>query len=86
MSAQTYEELQALVEFQRNERADFVEALEQEREYSARLARNCDEMAERLNRLEDHLRTLADYAGSVGHEELDTPPKDPFPVRKERKA
>lgn len=88
-------EVAALLRFNADLVVDYATALKDEREYSARLAKNCDEMAGRLSRLEDHLRygivrevmgKLADYAGSVDHEELDNPPRDPFPEREPEPA
>ena len=70
------------------ERADLIDELNRERQRADSLTWCCDEMAARLSRLEDHLRRgalfdvldkLADYAGSVGHEEVGDPVSDPFP-------
>ena len=81
-------EVAALLRFNCDLVVDYATALTEEREYSARLGKDCEEMSARLFRLEEHLRNgivrevmgkLADYAGSVGHEDLDDPPADPFP-------
>ena len=81
-------EIAALLRFNAGLVADYASALQEERAHNARLRVSCDEMCARLDRLSDHLREgalfdvlrkLSDYAGSVGHEELDNPPPDPFP-------
>lgn len=71
--------------------AEQANSLHEERTHSTGLTTDCEEMCNRLSRLEHHLRdgvlpemlaTLADYAGSVGHEDRDDPPRDPFPEPK----
>lgn len=74
---------------------DYRQALDEEREHSAGLAQDCNEMVKRLERLDHHLRhgivsevtrKLADYAGGfadydlgIAYDERDNPPPDPFP-------
>lgn len=74
---------------------ELAETLEGERRAYEALARDCEEMVNRLDRLHVHLRTgvvpqiigkLADYAGGfidfeagIGYDEVDNPPPDPFP-------
>lgn len=66
-----------LIEWLIDNKAVYAQALAEEREWSARLASELDETVGRLNRLDDHLRKLADYAGATGCE--DRAPADPFP-------
>lgn len=77
------------------ERAELIAELERERSRADDFERDCEEMAQRLSRLDDHLRDgplfeilrkLADYAGGfidykngLAHESRDAPPPDPFP-------
>ena len=70
------------------ERAEQIAELNRERQRADSMTWCCDEMAARLSRLQDHLRRgalfdvlakLADYAGSVGHEEVGEAVPDPFP-------
>lgn len=88
-------EVAALLRFNADLVVDYATALQEERESNARLVKDCEEMVNRLFRLEEHLRggivrevmsKLADYAGSVGHEDLDDPPRDPFPPAPEPTA
>lgn len=67
-----------LIEWMIDNRSDYARALADEREWSARLTAELDETVGRLNRLDDHLRKLADYAGATGCD--DHAPTDPFPA------
>lgn len=74
---------------------DYQQALAEERTHADGLAKDCDEMVRRLDRLEHHLRhgivaevtrKLADYAGGfidyeagIAYEDRNNPPPDPFP-------
>lgn len=66
-----------LIEWLIDNKSTYVQALTEERAWGARLADELNEAVARLNRLDDHLRKLADYAGATGYD--DTPPPDPFP-------
>lgn len=88
-------EVAALLRFNADLVVDYAEALRQEREHNAGLVIDCEEMCNRLSRLDDHLRSgalfdvlrkLADYAGGfkdfemgIAYEDRDDPPQDPFP-------
>ena len=70
------------------ERDELIAELNRERQRADFASSCCDEMAARLNRLDEHLRRgalfdvldkLANYAGAIGHDEADNPAPDPFP-------